>query len=132
MAYINWSDRYTVGNPQLDSQHEELFRLINELHQAILARRGREYLAELFEGLGRYVEQHFSAEESHMRRLNHGQINLHQDQHRIFIDTVAELRRKHEGGGGHVGVEAIDFLTRWLIDHIMDWDRRYARESGAQ
>jgi hemerythrin len=26
-------------------------------------------------------------------------------------------------------VEAIDFLTHWLIDHIMGWDRKYIQDS---
>lgn len=132
MAYINWSDRYSVCNPHLDSQHQELFRLVNELHEAILARRGREYLTQLFAGLGAYVEQHFSEEEAHMRRVNHEQLTQHQAHHKYFIDAVDNLRSKHATGEGNVGVEAIDFLTHWLIDHIIGWDRRYIQDGKFQ
>jgi len=55
MAYINWSDRYSVGNAHLDSQHQELFRIVNALHEAILERRSRDHLGELFEELEKYV-----------------------------------------------------------------------------
>lgn len=129
MAYINWSDRYSVSDAHLDSQHQELFRLVNELHEAILERRSREYLAQLFEGLGRYAEQHFSAEEAHMRRVGHDRLTQHQSHHKYFIDAVGELHGKHRNGESGVGVEAIDFLTHWLIDHIMGWDRRYIKDS---
>lgn len=128
MAYINWSDRYSVNNIHLDSQHQELFRLVNELHEAILERRSREYLAQLFEGLGAYVERHFSEEEAHMRRINHEQLTQHQAHHMYFVEAVGDLRRKHESGAGSAGVDAIDFLTHWLIDHIMGWDRRYIQD----
>lgn len=129
MAYINWSDRYSVCNAHLDSQHQELFRIVNALHEAILERRGRDHLGELFEELEKYVEQHFSAEEAHMRRINHADFVQHQANHQYFIDAIGNLRRKHRDGDGTVGVNVIDFLTHWLIDHIMGWDRKYIQDS---
>jgi hemerythrin-like metal-binding protein len=129
MAYINWSDRYSVCNTHLDSQHQELFRIVNTLHEAILERRSRDHLGELFEVLGKYTELHFSAEEAHMRRINHPDLTKHQAHHKHFIDAIGDLRSKHQKGDGTVGVEVIDFLTHWLIDHIMGWDRKYIQDS---
>lgn len=125
MAYINWSDRYSVRNTLLDNQHQGLFDLINRLHEAILERRSREFLLDLFGELEKYTEQHFSEEEAHMRRLNHAELPQHQANHKYFIDAIGQLRARYEGGDGSVGVDAIDFLTHWLIDHIMGWDRKY-------
>jgi len=48
MAYINWSDRYSVSNAHLDGQQQELFRIVNTLHEAILERcsRDRKYIQD--------------------------------------------------------------------------------------
>lgn len=132
MAYINWSDRYSVCDKHLDSQHQELFRVVNALHEAILGRRSRDILENLFAELSKYVEQHFSAEEDHMRRINHAELTRHQANHRYFISAIGELRRKHQDGDGAVGVETIDFLTHWLIDHILGWDRKYIPDTQRQ
>jgi hemerythrin len=67
-----------------------------------------------------------------MRRVGHDQLNPHQAHHKYFIDAVGDLRRKHQNGAGSVSVEVIDFLTHWLIDHIMGWDRRYIGDDQSE
>ncbi|MBI4989243.1 MAG: hemerythrin family protein [Rhodocyclales bacterium] len=131
MAYIDWSERYSVSDKHLDSQHKGLFALINQLHEAILERRGRDFMVELFAELGKYVEQHFRDEEAHMRRISHAELPRHQADHKYFIDAIGELRARCEEGDGNVGVDTIDFLTHWLIDHIMGRDRKYIPDSQA-
>ena len=37
MALLSWSNQYLLGNEPIDSQHEELFRLINAFHDHWLA-----------------------------------------------------------------------------------------------
>jgi hemerythrin len=34
MALFAWSETYSVGNPKIDAQHQQLFPLINALHAA--------------------------------------------------------------------------------------------------
>jgi hemerythrin-like metal-binding protein len=129
MACINRSDRYSVGNAHLGSRHQALVRIANALHEAILERRGRDYLGEPFEELEKYVEQHFSAEEAHISRINPTDLVRHQAHHRYFIDAIGNLCRKHRDGDDTVGMNVIDFLTHWLIDHILGLDRKYIRDS---
>lgn len=32
MALLSWSNQYSIGNDLIDTEHEELFRLINAFH----------------------------------------------------------------------------------------------------
>ena len=32
MALLSWSSQYLIGNEVIDSEHQELFRLVNEFH----------------------------------------------------------------------------------------------------
>ena len=51
--FITWSDRLSVGVGELDRQHQELVRLINELYDALRFGQGKEVLARTLGGLGR-------------------------------------------------------------------------------
>jgi hypothetical protein len=35
-----WQDAYSVGIPEIDAQHKQLIRLINDLHAAMLQGKG--------------------------------------------------------------------------------------------
>ena len=32
MALLSWTDQYLIGNDLIDTEHKELFRLINDFH----------------------------------------------------------------------------------------------------
>ena len=36
MGFIDWSDKYTVRNKELDEHHQCLFGIVNDLHKAII------------------------------------------------------------------------------------------------
>lgn len=51
----------------------------------------------------------------------------HQEVHHALIDEVADLQRRFsdQGGGSDLGDELSQFLSMWLINHIMQEDRQY-------
>lgn len=44
MAFINWSDKLSVGVQQMDMQHKRLVELINELYEAMNSGKGNDVL----------------------------------------------------------------------------------------
>jgi hemerythrin-like metal-binding protein len=50
-----WSDTYSVKINMVDSQHKVLVDLINELHQAMMARKGKESLGVVLASLIKYT-----------------------------------------------------------------------------
>ena len=40
MSIAVWDDRYKTGHELVDKQHQELFPMINRLHDAIMASKG--------------------------------------------------------------------------------------------
>ena len=36
MDLVNWDVKYQTGNATVDTQHKELFRMVNGLHHAIV------------------------------------------------------------------------------------------------
>lgn len=47
MAFISWNDRIKVGIKEIDDQHKVLIDYINQLYDAMKARKGKEVLAPL-------------------------------------------------------------------------------------
>ena len=54
-----WSDPYIVKISIVDMQYKNLVELINELHQAMMMRSGKEILGKILSNLIRYTQAHF-------------------------------------------------------------------------
>lgn len=59
-----------TGHPQIDAEHREIIRQLDELKSAIDAGAGRERTVELITILHRYALGHFAHEEAHMIRVH--------------------------------------------------------------
>ncbi len=125
MAFIDWTDDLSVGVERFDSQHKRLVSMINELHEGMRARKGREAVDKVLDGLVEYTRTHFSAEEAAFSTHGYAEAQPHAREHSDLLAKVAELHEKHHKGTLFVSVEVLDFLAEWLKTHIMQTDKRY-------
>ena len=123
-----WRDSYSVRIPQIDNQHKGLIRIINDLHGAMAQAKGKEALGRVIDGLIRYTESHFTAEEAMLKQRNYSQLAAHCQEHKKLTRQVHELRDKFRGGQITLTIETMQFLKSWLADHIMGHDQVYSRE----
>jgi hemerythrin len=126
MPQFNWDSTYSVKVKRFDDDHRQLFRIINELHDAMLARRGQAALQNALAELLRYSEKHFSGEEQVMRSAGYPQLLAHMEQHRKFTDKIKDVSEKYKAGSIGMTVEVLDFLTEWLKKHIVGMDKQYS------
>jgi hemerythrin len=132
MSQFTWDSTYSVKVRRFDDDHQELFRIINSLYDAMMARRGQEVLQGVLKELLRYTEKHFSGEESVMRSAGYPQLPAQIEQHRRFTDKIKELSAQYKAGGVCLSVEALDFLTDWLKRHIIGMDKQYSEFLNAK
>lgn len=125
MAFIDWSPSLSVGIARFDDQHRKLIVLINELHDGMRAKKGKEAVDKVLDGLIEYTRTHFKAEETAFEANGYPGAAEHKKQHDALISKVAELHEKHHCGALFVTVETLEFLSSWLKGHIMDTDRKY-------
>jgi len=123
-----WSNAYSVGISQIDTQHKGLIRLINDLHSAMAAGKGKHALGAILDELVRYTESHFAFEESVLRQRQYSNLAAHHTEHRKLTGQVIELRERFRASKLTMSVEVMQFLKNWLADHIMVHDQAYARE----
>ncbi|WP_291315022.1 bacteriohemerythrin [Desulfuromonas sp.] len=124
---LQWTEDLAVGQPQIDSQHREMFQRFDAFMEACSKRHGLEHLRELFAFLDRYVAEHFQAEEALMEDQGYADLEAHRQQHVHFRRRLADLRDELDAAGPtvHVLVHTNKVLLFWLTEHIKAEDRRF-------
>lgn len=122
MSVANWDDSYKTGHRTVDRQHQELFRLVNSLHDAIVANKGKESLGPTLDRLAQYTIDHFQAEEALMDRVGYPDRDAHKAKHAALTDQVKELKEKFSAGRAVLSITLSSFLADWLRLHIKQED----------
>lgn len=126
MAYFEWSDALSVKVKEIDDQHRKLVELLNSLYEAHLARMGKEVQKEIIASMVGYAQTHFRTEEGYMQKLGYPGFAEHRAEHVDFAMKAQELQARVDSAGLIFTVEILEFLKRWLQDHIMGTDMKYS------
>jgi hemerythrin-like metal-binding protein len=127
-----WKNAYSVNIGIVDSQHKVLVDLINDLHQAMMARRGKEQMGKVLSELVQYTQGHFKAEEGILRSNQYPDLVNHQAEHNRFTQTIMDIQGKFQRNEVGLTIELMDFLKDWLIKHIMGVDKKYVPHLSAR
>ncbi len=117
---LAWDPKLAIGVRLIDQQHQELFRQVDVLLQALEANRAKEESGKILAFLGKYVVEHFAAEERLMATHAYPQAPGHKQQHVDFIKTFGELKAEFDKAGPSVGlaIKLNRIVTGWLRQHI--------------
>jgi hemerythrin-like metal-binding protein len=126
MAYFSLTDDLRVGHSFIDSDHEKLIALVNQLHDAMGKGHGKEILGKILNELIHYTREHFKREEDEMKKIQYAGINEHKAEHDKLIKEVVALQAKFISGNGMLSVQVSSFLRSWLTNHIMGTDKKLA------
>jgi len=124
-------DVQQVSNAMMNMLHEEEIEIINDFHDAVLA-KDIEKIDELFKVVQFDVEDHFSTEEEMMEESKFYAYQMHKSEH----DTIREkLKKLQEGWDTRKNPDEIQtFLEgefkHWLVLHISRWDSETAMHLG--
>jgi len=124
MSFLNWTDVLDIGLPLIDDQHKELFAISNDLLDAIARKEGEAALVDIFKRLREYTEYHFKEEEAYMRSLGYPNMEQHAKEHSKLIVNVNKLRKKIANGDDVSPEMGAEFISNWIIDHIMHSDSK--------
>jgi hemerythrin-like metal-binding protein len=126
MAFMNWDATYSVGIPSIDAEHQQLFAMVNELHDAMRAGKGKEAAPVILKKLQQYTVQHFSHEESFMKAAKYVGYPSHKVEHDKLVSQVDALMADFSKGKGTLTLDLLTFLHNWLKNHIMQSDQKYS------
>lgn len=126
MPLMSWTkEQFGTDVSIFDQQHQTLFDLLNQLHDAIPS-GDRSLIEERLSALVEFVKQHFADEERYMQQYGYPEEKLqaHQKEHQELLAACGEVCQKFEAGGD-ISQEVTQFVKQWLEHHIPDIDRDY-------
>ncbi|MGB9640373.1 MAG: bacteriohemerythrin [Anaerolineales bacterium] len=126
MPLIHWKDDYSVNIKEIDAQHQNLVNMINGLHEAMREGRGNQVLQDLLKQLIDYTNYHFSTEEKLMQTYNYPGYVFHKKEHDDLTRKVLEFQQKFQQNPTGLGVQMMEFLKSWLVNHIQGTDKKYS------
>jgi hemerythrin len=113
-----WDDSCKVGIAEIDRDHQELVKLINDLYEAMQDGCGGALLLPIFSALKHYTESHFAREERYMIESDLPGQESHFQEHKLMAEKLADLESRHRRGEAAISLQTLTFLRDWLKNHI--------------
>lgn len=128
---IVWTDKLVTGIGKIDEQHQILVNLFNETNTKLTSNNNTEFLEQITRDLLSYALYHFEAEEELMQKYGYTEdkiedVDNHIRQHRSFSAKVVAVRNDIKAGVLISREDLLSFLNSWLINHILNTDKRLA------
>jgi hemerythrin-like metal-binding protein len=125
---VEWSPEFSVGLPDIDAQHQELFRRLGALTDATgLASKAE--IVRLLDFLDSYVVEHFRDEEAAMEELKFPYVAMHTAAHARFVLELKSIEAEFAATGATawLATRLEGAVTDWLKRHILGMDQHFGR-----
>ena len=122
---IYWTPSLNIGIEKIDSQHKELFFLVNDLMDILAVESHSETFKAAFDFLEDYAVSHFGEEERYMYDFSYPGVEEHKKQHELFKSTLGTMKRSYEEYGA---TEPFLWMIRsqlaaWTMTHVKSVDK---------
>ena len=125
MHSFSWKPIYSVGDEEIDHQHQALIGLMNDYYVCQLDgahEKAREVLARLLS----LTMKHFQEEEDRMLKAKYPYFKEHQRAHQDLLKSVDGLVREYmHTPNPETAAHLSTFLKVWLTRHILGSDKKY-------
>ncbi len=124
---IEWDETFSVGNNNIDEQHQKLISIINDFQKKIVANPEKEVeiLQETLDHLFDYVQYHFDLEEDLLSGIHYSHLESHIAQHQEIRDHLQNMKIRFINKQMVLTLEMVIFLQEWLVEHILGTDMKY-------
>ncbi|MDP3359315.1 MAG: hemerythrin family protein [Lutibacter sp.] len=122
---IAWIDALSIGNKEIDYEHNKLLEIFNDLVELIENKKDRREFARILTKMTDYSLNHFKREEEYMRKMSYPFIGEHKNYHRDYIYKVAMYNVDLLSMTPPDPIDIIEFLEKWWTNHILNHDHKY-------
>lgn len=130
-----WRDEYNIGIDNIDSEHKQLFSIINKL--LVMAKKGKDTEWICNEGIKffrSHTDTHFKNEEAYMASINYDRLDEHKMIHKSFKEYTLPTLEKELERTNFSKTSLDHFLgvcAGWLIGHTLTDDMAIAGNGNA-
>jgi hemerythrin-like metal-binding protein len=123
---LEWSEELSVRIPEIDTEHQEFIRLVNELNEAIIERLDVEEVKKRMQSILDDAVKHFAHEEILFREWGYPEADEHAIKHAQAVQALSEIMGHFERGGvDYEWIEAGLKVKEALIRHMLNEDMKY-------
>lgn len=123
MDLIKLEDNLKLNITEIDSQHETLINLVNEIHEAMLQGAGKADLDRLLSQLLEHTRSHFSYEEELMSSYSYAEYETHKSEHNRLMEHLEDLVVRYHSGELLLSFAIVLELKGWATIHIEKSDK---------
>ena len=126
---VLFTDDLLTGNATIDVQHKGLFDQMDKILDSVIAGKSRQEIYKLIQFLEDYTASHFKAEEALMKSHEYKDISFHQAQHERFTRELSKYKKQLDTNKPELKQISVilSSLQEWLVDHVMQEDKGFAR-----
>ncbi|TXH87670.1 MAG: bacteriohemerythrin [Rhodoferax sp.] len=132
MALFIWTNTLATGNAFIDADHHELVTRVNTVLECIAQRADNLALSQALDKLGSFTREHFAQEEAIMNKVGYARAQEHGAQHHALLEQMDQVIAQLRAGEAIDQMALYNSLTRWVVDHIQQYDREFAQTEVAQ
>ncbi len=130
MALLEWKPEFSVGNPSIDHEHEQMIRQINVLYEQLSEPVDAESIEAVLGEIHADISAHFALEERLMRQAGYHEYEQHKDDHEDLLDQIHDLMDSFsedpEAGQKLLKKQ----LSDWFGHHFASFDARLHQQLG--
>ena len=130
MAMYEMKQEYYTGINFVDEEHKKLFEIANTVYDLLIddfISDKYDYIMQVVNELKDYAKYHFQHEEKYMGEISYKRFLSHKVAHDDFIEKInaydAEIIDDNQRESL---LNLLEFLTTWLVDHILKQDKMFA------
>lgn len=123
---ISWNESAILDVAEMDSQHQRLFALVANLHQAMESSHGADRVGRALEELVTFTQLHFATEEELMTRYAYPEYETHKGEHGLLLQDIGRLLQRFRDGDVLMPFAIELDLEAWALRHIEISDRPLA------
>ncbi len=119
-AKLEWDDSYSANDPEIDTQHQRLFKIINSIPDKFDEHQARQIVLMFIS----YACEHFLTEEEMMKDIEYPNLEKHQEIHADLLLELANIAADNFPNKKSL-VDLKQFISDWMNNHFLVDDMDY-------
>ena len=128
-TFVEWEDKYKIGIKEVDEQHMNLVKIINDLYDGLSS--GKVDRTATFKSVAKkaveYVKNHFTTEEKYMIQYEYSGLENQKKRHTEFIYKLLSSVKSYEQGKSLAPSQFLFFLKDWWLNHVGVEDKKFGQ-----
>lgn len=124
--FVRWSDSYRVHIKQLDTEHQELIRLLDKLHRTVAEGKAPEDILAAFRAFLEHCQSHFASEEKLLEDNSYPGLEKQRAEHQKMLQKAKRVEEQVRHETLRLDQPLLNQMRDVFLSHIVGQDSAYS------